>query len=223
VWDDLADRGEAVKPGKGLAGAYLHKLVDLSDRAFTLKEVVEKFWRDPVFPMVTGEADVRSAIFDSLKADEDGVAWELIDSTGALLVVESPDQLAIGSSEMHLRVAAMPSGEGDESGDGDNVNGDGPGHNGDGPGAGDGPGTAADEFSVYDMSLDARSLSDPDYRNRLYLFLSEVTDVVDPSSGIEVELASVQITFTAATSALDSLSERAEAAGVTFVESDEDF
>jgi hypothetical protein len=60
-------------------------------------------------------------------------------------------------------------------------------------------------------------------RNRLYLFLSEVTDVVDPSSGINVELASVQITFTAPTSALDSLGVRAEAAGVAFQKSEEDF
>lgn len=220
VWEDLAAKGEAIRAGRGMSGAYLHKLVDLTQRAYTLKEVVEKFWRDPVFPMVAGEADVRAAIFDALRADEDGVTWELIDSAGTILAVESSDQLAIGSSEMQLRLAvprvAVPGANAD-AGAVDAMTG----------AQSERSVTArpprADAYSIYEMRLDSRSLSDPEYRNKLYLFLSEITDVVDPASGVDVQLASVQIAFTAQSGSLEAASERAKAADVIFAESEEDF
>jgi len=224
VWDDLADKGEAVRAGSGLAGSYLHKLVDLTDRAFTLKEVVEKFWRDPVFPMVAGEQEVRSAIFDALFPDEDGISWELIDSTGAPLNVASPDQLAISSSEPQLRVArpAADGGDAPVGGTGNEVPGTTEGQDGTGAGATP-PKTRVEEFSVYELKLDSKSLSDADYRDRLFQFLTEVAAVVDPTSGVDVQLASLKIEFTAPSASLPDLKEQASAADVSFVESGEDF
>ena len=70
------------------------KLLDLSDRNYTLAEVVEKFWRDPVFPMIPSDSIARQALFDALKADVDGVAWEIVGPTGDPIAVATPELLA---------------------------------------------------------------------------------------------------------------------------------
>lgn len=238
VWDDLAEKGEAVKVGAGLAGSYLHKLVNLQDRAYTLKEVVEKFWRDPAFPMVAGEREVRAAIFDALNRDEDGVAWELVDSKGASLQVTAPDQLAISSIEQQLRFS-VPTAlrlDGDDGPDESTsarvgaLPPDGPEGRAIGHAAGSAdrsgePSASTDStsYSVFEMSLGNTSLTDLDLRERLYRFLTEVAATIDSTSGIDVQIASIAIKLTAPAGSLDELKEPAALAEASFAEVPEDF
>lgn len=105
VWEALVARHEAVPSAGSLAGGYLHRLLDLSVRPYTLAEVVESFWRDPVFPLVPNDTVIKRAVFDALRVDDDGVAWELVTSAGERLAITSPEQLAILSRDQLLRLA----------------------------------------------------------------------------------------------------------------------
>ena len=226
VWEDLAKRGDAVRSAEGLAGSYLHRLLDLSDRNYTLSEVVEKFWRDPVFPMIPSEAVARRAIFDALRIDQDGIAWELVTSTGAPLHVATPEQLLINSSDQYLRLA-QPTQEADTDTDGDP---DRPGGTGGGDaiggstvryeGTGDG---AAVEYQIHELTIANRSLTDRATREKLFQLLSTLADVIDPTSGADVQVATIKIEINAAAGDLDQLGSKAQEAGAAWDAHSEDF
>jgi hypothetical protein len=223
VWDDLATRGDAVRAAEGLAGSYLHHLLDLSDRNFTLSEVVEKFWRDPVFPMIPNEGVARRAIFDALRTDQDGVAWELVTSAGNPLHVAAPEQLMINSSDQYLRLAqpAEVDGEdetadttppGDESAAGTGGSG--------GPSTG---GTGAVDYQVHTLTIHNRSLTDGVAREQIFQLLSTLADVIEPTSAADVQVASISVELNAARGDLDQLASKARAAGAAWGERGEDF
>jgi hypothetical protein len=113
VWAALAGTGDAVRTGGELAGSYLHQLLDLSTRNFSLSEVVEKFWRDPAFPLIPSDSVARRAIFDALRPDDDGLAWELVTAYDEPLAVASPEQLLLNSTAQYVRTAkpSVPHGE----------------------------------------------------------------------------------------------------------------
>ncbi len=225
VWEDLAQKGEAVRSADGLAGGYLHQLLDLSMRNYTLGEVVEKFWRDPVFPMIPSDSVARRAIFDALRPDVDDVSWELVTSGGEKLHVATPEQLALNSSEHYLQLA-QPDVKGDTSA----------------PTAASptetttttagvpaptAPSTTSPQTSahyrVHELELRNRSLSDREAREKLWQLLSLVADVIDPSSGTDVQVATIKIELNAAEGSLDEVGTKAEQAGATWETYDEDF
>lgn len=216
VWAELAGRGDAVSPATGLAGSYLHQLLDLSARSFTLAEVFEKFWRDPAFPLIPNEGVARRAIFEALQPDEDGLAWELVTSSGEPLHVASPDQLAIHSSEQALRIAE-PAEAVDEDTEATAAV----------PDAGAPPSTGqegpAPTYMVHELTITNRSLTDAEARERLFHLFSELADVLDPSSGKDIQVANIAIEINAAEGALDDVAARALAAEANWVASEEDF
>jgi hypothetical protein len=222
VWEDLAGRGDAVIGAQGLAGSYLHQLLDLSDRNYTLSEVVEKFWRDPVFPIIPNEGVARRAIFDALRHDQDGVAWELVTAGGEPLHAASPEQLAINSSDQYLRLAA-PAGETDE---------------GDPAAPPDRtrltPPTAPAglavrtpggpvQYHVHELVVTNRSLSNVEAREQLFQLASALADALDPSSGIDVQVASIRIELNAAADSLTALRQKARASEADWEDHPEDF
>lgn len=224
VWEMLAQKGDAVRPADGLAGSYLHQLLDLSDRNYTLAEVVEKFWRDPVFPMIPSEAVARRAIFDALRPDQDGVAWELVTSADAALHVASPEQLLINSSDQYLRLAtAQGTGE-EEASPEDGQEGGRPreGSSGETSGTGIG-GTRSADYLVHELTVANRSLSDRAAREKLFQLLSTLADVIDPTSGADVQVATIKIEINAAAGDLDQLGTKAREADATWESHPEDF
>lgn len=156
----------------------------------TLKEVVDKFWRDPKFPMVPGEADVRTAIFDALTKDPDGITWELVDLDGQPLAVNGPDQLAIASSAPQLRIAEPdePAEHVDGGEDGDAAGSSGPVDEPTKP--------SSTEYLMYTLTFRSKSLSDQ-YRNKVWLFLSKLAEVIDATSNVDIQVAGVNVTLTA--------------------------
>ncbi len=223
VWEDLAKRGDAVRSADGLAGAYLHHLLDLSVRPYTLAEVVEKFWRDPAFPVIPSEAVARRAIYDTFRPDEDGVAWELVTSSGERLHVASPEQLALNSPDQQLRLA-RPEEEPSEipAAETSSAEGSAAGVGAPAPAletASDGP----KQYLVHEMQLTNRSLTDRNSRESLYQFLTELADVIDPSSGRDVQVATIKVELNAAAGALDTVETKAQQAGATWNEYEEDF
>ena len=228
VWDDLASKGDAVRSANGLAGSYLHHLLDLSSRNFTLAEVVEKFWRDPAFPVIPSDSVARRAIFEALRPDADGVAWELVTSTGELLHVGAPEQLLLNSSDQCLRVAqpAHSTGAvgptsamhvGREAGqqlpgfdDRDAVN-------------REPTGSPPVVYEVYELAITNRSLSDRGFREKLFQLLGELADAVDPTSGADIQVATIKVELNAARGSLDQLGAKAVAAEAHWEARAEDF
>jgi hypothetical protein len=68
----LASAGRAAQPGQ-LSGSYLPTLIDLSLREYTVREVVNRFWQDPAFPLGSSEADLRQALYEAITQPALGV------------------------------------------------------------------------------------------------------------------------------------------------------
>ncbi|HEV8647826.1 MAG TPA: DUF499 domain-containing protein [Actinomycetes bacterium] len=231
VWDTLVNAGRAAEPGT-LNGAYLTALLDVSERRFTLREVVRRFWQDPAFPLVSSEADIRGAIFDAVTLRN---VWQILGSTGQALTIPSPDALAINSSEQIITKAEAPTST-DTSADGTTSAGDhedadqrrpdeGTTTGGTGAGrAGDGPGgSAATSYTRYTVRLPSRSLTQPESRKKVFNLLAQATDDLDPTSGIDVQLAELTLNLTAADGSLGSLHEKAAAAEAQWLEEPDEF
>jgi hypothetical protein len=221
VWEALVARHEAVPTAGALAGGYLHRLLDLSVRPYALAEVVESFWRDPIFPLVPNDTVIKRAIFDALRPDEDGVAWELVTSVGERLAITSPEQLAILSRDQLLRLAqpefdpgvpvpSEPSVSGGASGAG-------------GVAEGKDTGGGATRYVVHEIDLRNKSLTDRDARSALWQLLAQVADVIDPTSGSDVQVATIKMELNAAAGALDDVATKARDAGASWAEREEDF
>ena len=231
VWAHLATSGDAVLPAAPLAGGYLHKLLDLTTRNYSLSEVTEKFWRDPTFPLIPSDSIARRAIFDALRPDDDGIAWELVTAGGEPLVVRSPDELALNASNQFLRIAlpASPEPQPEPTGGGPTPRPTGPvGGSGGGvtPAGGgtDGPtNTGPTVYKVHELVLANKSLTDRDAREKLFQLLSELADVIDPSSGKDVQVATIRLEINAAAGSLDNAAEKAREAGGIWDAHDEDF
>jgi hypothetical protein len=222
VWDDMCARGDAVRTVDGLAGSYLHQLLDLSTRNYTLAEVVEKFWRDPAFPMIPNEGVARRSIFDALRPDADNVQWELVTSAGESLHVANPEQLALNSGDQYLRIAqphiedarsSRPESTGEERSSPSGA-----------PAAGSSPVDRGPvEYQIHELAVTNRSLTDRDAREKLFQLISELANALDPSSGVDVQVASVQVELNAAKGVLGEVGARAAAAGASWSERPEDF
>jgi len=183
--------------------------------------VVEKFWRDPVFPLVPSEAVIRRAIFDALRPDDDGVTWELVSSSGEHLAVASPEQLALHSPDQQLRLA-QPGGQAEEL----TLEGAEPVDAARTsrtvappvPSAG-GP----TQYLVHEIEIRNRSLTDRKGREDLYQLLSQLADVIDPVSGRDVQVASIKVELNAAAGALEDVESKAHQAGARWSAHEEDF
>jgi Protein of unknown function (DUF499) len=228
VWEEMAKKGEAVRSeAEGLSGGYLHKLLDLSVRSYTLAEVVEKFWRDPAFPLIPSESVARRAIFDALRPDEDGITWELVTSSGEQLQVASPDQLALNSPDQYLRLASG-GGEVDDTSDGPGAQSGtgvvGVGSTGNGQTTPPvGGSTQPVRYRIHRMDVGNKSLTDVDTREKLFRLLSELADVVDPSSGRDVQVATIHVEINAAEGDLNEVKVKADQMGAVWSEHEEDF
>lgn len=97
VWTALVEAGRATLPA-ALAGGYVAALLDTFDRDLTPRELVQQFYKNPQFPLVTSTDEIRRVIFDLLR---DG--WELVDADSNRLAVASPAQISINSINQALR------------------------------------------------------------------------------------------------------------------------
>lgn len=193
---------------------------------------MEKFWRGPALPLISPENVARRAIFDALHPDEDGTAWELVSANGEPLVVTAPEQLLLFSSNQFLRTAECAEGSGGPTpppgpAPQPPVVGPTPGPVGPGPepggrGSGLGPHKPT-VYHVHEMVLSNHSLTDRDARAKLFQLLSDIADVVDPSSGKDVQVATIRVELNAAEGTLASAEEKARSLGATWVTRDEAF
>lgn len=213
-------KGRAARPGE-LSGAYLPNLINLSSRDYTIREIVSRFWEDPAFPLVSHLNDLRRAIYDAVSQTALGVdpPWQLVDETGEPLQLASADDLAINSSTLVIRPYQPASGsEGGNEGSDDGV-GD---ISGDGGDNGGGCVGASDQYKRYTVRLAPRSVTDDAARTRVSRLLLALADALEVD-GPDVQLADIDVTFTAAAGSLEDVRSKALGADAEWREEDEDF
>lgn len=206
VWDGLEDAHRATRPG-GLSGEYLRTVLDVGQRNFTLKEVVRRFWQDPSFPLVSSVDEVRRAIFEALGGEE---GWEIVNSEGDILTISSPDALAINSMDQTVRPVQTREEEEVE------------------PETAEGgdDGAQPDETIVYKehvIELSPRSLANPDTRRKIWHLFSYLSDLLDPTSDVDLQLMDGKIKLTARDGSLRGLEGKAGEAEARWEEREEEF
>jgi hypothetical protein len=210
VWDALAERDRATRPGK-LSGTYLRTLIERTPRALTLKEITQQFYKNPAYPMVPSVDDIRRAVYDLLSGPD---RYEIVDASGETLTITSADELSIGSMDQLLRkAAAAPPADTSPTGQ-------------DGKQATGGPvrtPQAAGDYRRYVLEVPNRSLVDLDARRAIANLLQAVLDAVDPDTGGDVQLIDVHVNVTADPAAVRAVSDRADAARATWHEEQLDF
>jgi uncharacterized protein DUF499 len=207
VWDGLEDAHRATRPG-GLSGEYLRTIVDLGQRNFTLKEVVRKFWQDPGLPLVSSVNEVRRAIFEALGGEE---GWEIVNSEGDVLTISSPDTLAISSVDQTVRVAERREAEEEPVSDAE---------------AAEDQAAQPDEAVIYKehvIELPPRSLASPETRRKMWHLFSYLSDLLDPTSDVDLQLMDGKLKLTAREGSLRDLEGKASEAEARWEEREEEF
>jgi uncharacterized protein DUF499 len=224
VWEELVNALRAVRHGM-LRGDYLKVLLDVSQRPYTLKEVVRKFWQDPAFPLVPSEKEVRRAIHEALQGQDH---WEIVDGSGAVLNVPTPEDLAIHSMEQVVRPAvtvapsapnAAPEGFGSPAMRGQA----GQPASLEITGREAAPPASQVVYRRTILELPNRSVTQADARRRVYNLLSDLADVLDPTSGQDIQVIKLTLTITAVQGSLTGIESKAKEAGAHWHEEDEDF
>ena len=220
LWDALdQEHNRAVSPG-GLSGSFLPTLIDLSDRRYTVKEIVSRFWNDPRFPLVPSEQEVRRALFEAITdrgSHGDGEpVWEIVSGEGEVLTIELPEAIAINSVEHVVRLTRPADHEGEDEHDtGDE----------DTTGGGDddkgGGGTTTDvEFKRYSIRLPRTDVADGEGRRKVQRLLGALEEALDDARD-RAHLVELTINVTATEGSIDGAADAVKRAGGQWHEEDE--
>ncbi len=246
VWSALVDAGRATLSG-GLSGDYLAALLDGFERVLTPREVVQSFYKNPLFPLVSTTDEIRRTVF-SLLVD----GWELADSDGDTLAISSPEQISINSISQHLRrevsavedvTATVGAARGtatitiprqserppvdssrrhglfeDEDQD----------YRSTGPAGESSPEGGADHgsptasFKRYHVDLSNRSITAPDARDQVWQLVKELAKVLD-APGADHQLITLSITLTTTEGSQGAIEQKAQQVGARTRVEDDDF
>jgi hypothetical protein len=237
VWDDLVNDGRAVQPG-GLAQVYVATLLKGFSRWLTPREVVQSFFKNPQFPLVSSTDEIRRVLAQLLRpAGSDGPGtggWELVDADGNHLNVTSADQIAINSINQTLRPYTPPDAPEPQPKDAPTATPAGGTAGGQATQGAfvtdDGPVTPATVFKPaeasykrYIVELDNRSLRDAAAREAVWKLVRELAKVVDPAADqLHHELITLRIELNTAEGHQGQLEARATELGARVrVEEDE--
>lgn len=218
VWDALVEAHRAVV-ARELSGDYLKALLSGVTRSLSLKEIYQRFKKDPAFPLVQSDEDIRSAIFESLSGD---ACFEAVDSDGIPLDIASPAELTLYSTEVLLRraVADPPRPTGDDPAKPDDRTGGGGGTL-DKPTGDDGG--EAKTYKQYRIRLSSTSLVNRDRRNSVMRLLSALAHAMDPTEDKDLQLVEIDIALTAAEGDLEEVKHKADSVQARWTEADELF
>jgi hypothetical protein len=218
-------------------------LLDAFDRTLTPKEVVQSFFKNPAFPLVSSTDEIRRAIYELLHG-----GWELIDSDGIPLSISSPEQISINSINQALRRQAAhlrPDQAGPRSSEpstdtssGQVVRGSvasqftrqpetgevGP-HDDDRGGRRSASSTPTQpvEYRRYMVELNNRSITSSEVREQVWQFLRELAKVIDAANPADHQLLNLTVTLTTAAGQQGQIEVKAEQAGARVRVEDDDF
>ncbi|MFJ6898109.1 DUF499 domain-containing protein [Streptomyces hokutonensis] len=239
VWDQLVENGRATRRG-GLGHEYLAALLQNFDRALTPREVVQAFYKNPAFPLVTSIDEIRHVIFDLI---ENG--WELVDSSGSALSVQSQGQIQINSISVTLQprsktASDSPNNEGDNGTDAASAGGGNQSHSktlGEGSGGHSSPENQpeypSDEntpqgpkvYKRYTLELANRSITSHEKREEIWQLLREMAKALDPAffSEQDHQLIDLKVTLTTAEGDEGRIVSKGQEIGARVVIEDDDF
>ncbi|WP_049564944.1 DUF499 domain-containing protein [Streptomyces sp. SBT349] len=239
LWDRLVEDQRATRRGE-LAHQYLATLLRTFDRALTPREVVQAFFKNPAFPLVTSTDEIRRAIYGLVTDD-----WELVDSQNNHLSIASPGQIQINSISQSLRpriTTPLPGndGTGQESsqdsgedarstlfGDAGNAN-DAPAGSTDtsrSP-APQGQSSAGPRiYKRYSLEIANRSITSPENREYIWQLFRELAKTLDPAffSERDHQLIDMKITLTTAQGDEGGITTKGQQAGARITVEDDDF
>ncbi|MBO4236828.1 DUF499 domain-containing protein [Pseudonocardia alni] len=228
VWRALVEAGRATQPGD-LASGYLAALLAEFDRALTPREVVQQFFKNPAFPLVTSIDEIRRVMYELITG-----GWELVDADGNRLGMASPAQISINSINQTLRLrqpdslspAPAPAG-GEQHGGGDGQlslpgGGQRPGGGGS-PQPGPTPPAQPTVYKRYRVQLANKSITGADARQQAWYLLQELRKIMDPSDPADHQLLSLDLTLVTAEGDQGTIEAKSEALGAQITVQDDDF
>lgn len=223
VWTALVTAGRATQPD-GLSATYVEALLIGFDRLLTPREIVQAFYKNPVFPLVTSTDEVRRVLFELISS-----GWQLVDVDDNPLVISSPGQIPIGSISQRLRRRA-PTMEFDASDDtGQRMAGDddasGTGDSGPHTGLAASPDAKLEStvYKRYHIRLTNRSITSPDTREHAWQLFRELAKVIDTATQADHQLLTIDVTLVTAEGHQGAIEEKAAALGAQVQVEDDDF
>jgi hypothetical protein len=213
VWATLAEAGRATRSA-GVSGAYLGTLLERMARDLTLKEVVQQFYKNPVFPLVRNADEIRTAIYDLTRS-----GWAVMGPDGVPLDIRNRADLSIGSMDQTVRKYKpeplppdRPEGHTQTGDAGDTFR-----------GSGETPGASDRTYRRGTARLPNQSVVSPDARHRATDLLWALYDALEPANRNDVQLLDATVAVTAEEQTLDKIRLAADKAGAQWREEDIDF
>ena len=213
VWATLAEAGRATTSA-GVSGVYLGTLLERMARDLTLKEIVQQFYKNPVFPLVRNADEIRTAIFDLTRS-----GWAVMGPDGPPLEIRNRADLSIGSMDQTIRKytpvslpPGRPEGHTQSSDSGEPFV-----HT---------EGTAGPGGRTYrrgTAKLPNQSVVSPDARLRATDLLWAFYDALEPANRNDIQLLDATLAVTAEEQTLEKIRLAAEKAGAQWREEDIDF
>lgn len=240
VWDQLVENGRATRRG-GLGHEYLAALLQNFDRALTPREVVQAFYKNPAFPLVTSIDEIRHVIFELIEND-----WELVDSNGSALSVQSKGHIQINSISMTLQPRSKSAPDSPNTGDDHAVDTTSPG-GGKQTQSGTSSGQGTDQhgspdsqpsdpsheetsqapkvYKRYMLELANRSITSHEKREEIWQMLRELAKAMDPAFFNEQDhqLIDLKVTLTTAEGDEGRIVSKGQEIGARVVIEDDDF
>nr|WP_239071825.1 DUF499 domain-containing protein [Amycolatopsis sp. SID8362] len=215
VWNALVEAGRATQPA-GLAVDYLAALLGDFDRTLTPREIVQSFYKNPAFPLVTSTDEIRRVLYELVS---DG--WELVDTDGDTLAVSGAGQIAITSINQTLRRRTPEPEPSSGPASPDVVRDEEPGRTQPNPHSRPTPGPAS--YKRYRLRLTNKSITGSEVRERAWQLLQELRKVMDPAAAADHQLLTLDLTLVTAEGDQGAIEAKAEALGAQITVEDDDF
>lgn len=228
VWTALVDAGRATQPG-GLAAGYLAALLADFERDLTLREIVQSFYKNPAFPLVSSTDEIRHVLYSLITSD-----WELVDADGNRLAVAGSAQISINSISQTLRrrksepasPAPAPGGDGkpkvnQRAGGAQPLESDQPSEH-QRPSPTSSP-TEPAVYKRYRLRLNNKSITGGEAREQAWQLLQELRKVIDPATQADHQLLSLDLTLVTAEGQQGSIEAKATTLGAQVTVEDDDF
>lgn len=229
VWTALVAAGRATQP-TGLAAGYLAALLAGFERDLTLREIVQAFYKNPAFPLVSSTDEIRRVVYELISND-----WELIDADGNSLAVAGSAQISINSINQALRrrnaepVSPAPTPGGSGQSGGSQQPGGGRSPSG-GQSAGGGqqpepptPTPGPTVYKRYRLRMANKSITSSDAREQAWQLLQELRKVIDPANQADHQLLSLDLTLVTAEGEQGAIEAKAKTLGAQVTVEDDDF
>nr|WP_246106684.1 DUF499 domain-containing protein [Pseudonocardia kunmingensis] len=229
VWTALVEAGRATLPA-GLSASYVAALLEGFDRVLTPREIVQSFYKNPSFPLITSTDEIRRVLYDLLNG-----GWELVDAENNPLSIATPEQISINSINQALRrrpeqpttsPGPQPVTPGGTPGEDDqNTRSSAPDDRADHDPTKSSSAKPAGPtvYKRYTIQLANRSITGADARDQAWQLFRELAKVIDNANSADHQLLTLHLTLVTAEGHQGAIAAKAQALGSQVRVEDDDF